>query len=167
MQLRRLTALAMYTTLSLAIYAAEALLPPLVPIPGMKLGLSNIISLLLLRHYPLRDAVLVLLARILLASLLFGQLLSLLYSLCGGFAALLGMWLLTRLFNKRFASLTGAVGGLLHNLFQLCVACLLTATPGVFAYLPFLMLGGILTGVFTGLCAVFSDKYLYPRFPKP
>lgn len=166
MHIRRLTVLAMYTTLSLAIYAAEAVLPPLVPIPGFKLGLSNIISLLLLRHYPLRDAVLVLLARILLASLLFGQLLSLLYSLCGGFSALLGMWLLTRLLGKRFASLTGAAGGLLHNLFQLFTASLITATPGVFAYLPFLMLSGSLTGVFTGLCAAFSDRYLYPRFPE-
>lgn len=163
MQLRKLTTLALYTTLSLAIYAAESALPPLVPIPGIRLGLANIISLLLLQHYSAGETALVLTSRILLSCLLFGQLMSLLYSLSGGFLSLLVMIFVNRLSGKKHPALTGAAGGLFHNLGQLLVAWALTSTPGVLAYLPFLVLGGILTGLFTGLCAAFSGHYLAPH----
>ncbi len=163
MKLKRLTALALYTTLSLAVYAAESAIPPLVPIPGIKLGLANIITLILLRHFSLRETALVLTARILLSALLFGQFLSLAYSLSGGFLSLLAMFLTHRLLRGKTAFLTGAVGGLTHNLGQLLTAFLLTATPGVFSYLPFLTLSGILTGLFTGFAAALTDKYLLPH----
>ncbi|MGN0168528.1 MAG: Gx transporter family protein [Acetatifactor sp.] len=160
MSTRKLTTLALYTTLSLAIYAAESAIPPLVPIPGIKLGLANIITLLLLQHYSWKDATLVLAARILLSTLLFGQLLSLFYSLAGGLFSLLIMLFLNTLLQKKWMFLTGAAGGLAHNMGQLLVAFLLTATPGVLAYLPFLVLSGILTGLFTGLAASFAGRYL-------
>ena len=160
MSTRKLTTLALYTTLSLAIYALESAIPPLVPIPGIKLGLANIITLLLLQHYSWKDATLVLAARILLSTLLFGQLLSLFYSLAGGLFSLLIMLFLNTLLQKKWMFLTGAAGGLAHNMGQLLVAFLLTATPGVLAYLPFLVLSGILTGLFTGLAASFAGRYL-------
>ena len=112
MRTKKLTFLALFTTLSLAIYAAESALPPLAPIPGLKLGLANIITLVLLRHFSVRDALLVLLARILLSALLFGQALSLLYSLAGGLFSLLVMALTMKLLQKKFLFLTGATGGL-------------------------------------------------------
>ena len=160
MSTKKLTTLALYTTLSLAIYAVESAIPPLVPIPGMKLGLANIITLILLQRYSWKDASFVLVARILLSTLLFGQLLSLFYSLAGGFFSLLIMLLLNNLLQKRWVFLTGAAGGLAHNMGQLLVAFLLTATSGVLAYLPFLVLSGILTGLFTGLAASFAGRYL-------
>lgn len=160
MKLKRLTALSLYVTLSLAIYAAESAIPPLVPIPGIKLGLANIITLILLQRHSLKDAALVLTARILLSTLLFGQFMSFFYSLSGGFLSLLFMFLTCRLLHKKLSFLTGAVGGLTHNLGQLLTAFALTATPGVFAYLPFLTLSGILTGLFTGLAASLTDKYI-------
>lgn len=163
MKLKRLTTLALYVTLSLAIYAAESALPPLVPIPGIKPGLSNIITLILLRHYSLRETALVLTARILLSTLLFGRLLSLFYSLAGGIFSLLAMFFTGRLLQQKAVFLTGAMGGLTHNLGQLLVAFLLTATPGILSYLPFLVLSGILTGLFTGFTAAFADKYLLPH----
>lgn len=160
MSVKKLTSLAMYTVLSLAIYAAESAIPPLVPIPGIKLGLANIITLILLQHYTLKEASLVLLCRILLSSLLFGQAMSLVYSLLGGLFSMLAMFLLNRLLQKKWLSLTGAAGGLSHNLGQLLAAYAFTATPGVLAYLPFLVLSGIITGIFTGLAASFADRYL-------
>lgn len=166
MTIRKLTVLALYTTLSLAIYAVECAIPPLVPIPGIKLGLANIITLILLRNYSLRDTVLVVIARILLSTLLFGQFMSLLYSLVGGIGSLLVMAAISTLLHKRYLYLIGAVGGLTHNLGQLSVAFLLTATPGVLAYLPFLVISGILTGFFTGLCAHFGEKFLLPHMKK-
>ncbi|MCM1193428.1 MAG: Gx transporter family protein [Butyrivibrio sp.] len=160
MKPKQLTTLALYVTLSLAVYAIESAIPPFIPIPGIRLGLSNIITLILLHRYSLRETALVLTARILLSTLLFGQFMSFFYSLSGGFLSLLAMFLTCRLLRGKMRFLTGAVGGLTHNLGQLLTAFALTATPGVLAYLPFLVLSGILTGLFTGFAAFFTDKYL-------
>ena len=152
MPVKKTTVLALFTTLSLAIYAIESAIPPLVPIPGFKLGLANIITLILLRNASAKDAFLVLIARILLSTLLFGQALSLLL-----------MTLAAKLLQKKLFVLTGALGGLAHNTGQLAMALIVTSTPGVAAYLPFLVLSGILTGLFTGLCGEFTDRYLLRR----
>lgn len=162
MQTKKLTALALYATLSLAIYAVESALPPIAPIPGLKLGLANIVTLVLLLRYTPRDAAMVLAVRILLSALLFGQAISLLYSLAGGLCSLLVMWPVNKILAKKKTPLTGAMGGLAHNIGQILIACIVTATPGVLAYLPFLLPSGILTGLFTGLCAQLADRYL-PR----
>lgn len=163
MNTKKLTVLGLYATLSLAIYAAESTLPPLAPIPGFKLGLSNIITIILLRRYSFRDTVLVVTVRILLSTMLFGQLLSLLYSFAGGAFSLLVMYAVSRLLQKKLPPLTGAMGGLAHNAGQLLVAFLVTSTPGILAYLPLLLPAGILTGLFTGLCAWLADRYLPPQ----
>ena len=160
MNTKKMVVLGLYATLSLAIYAAESALPPLAPLPGFKLGLANIITLILLRRYTARDAALVLSVRILLSAMLFGQLLSLLYSLAGGVLSLLVMCAVNRLLQKRLLPLTGAMGGLSHNAGQLFAAFLVTSTSGVLAYLPLLIPAGILTGLFTGLCAWMTDRYL-------
>lgn len=162
MNTKKTVILGLYATLSLAVYAAESALPPLAPIPGFKLGLANIITLILLRRHTAKDAALVLAVRILLSAMLFGQLLSLLYSLTGGILSLLVMWAVNRVLQKKLLPITGAMGGLTHNTGQLFVAFLVTSTSGVFTYLPLLLPAGILTGLFTGLCAWMTDKYL-PR----
>ena len=111
MPTKKLTLLALFTTISLAVYAIESAIPPLVPIPGIKLGLANIVTLILLKHYSLREALSVLLARILLSALLFGQALSLIYSLTGGIVSLLIMAFTMKLLRKKLSCLTGAMGG--------------------------------------------------------
>lgn len=165
MSLKKLTLLSLFTTISLAVYAIESAIPPLVPIPGIKLGLANIVTLVLLRRFRAGDALMVLCCRILLSALLFGQALSLLYSLAGGLASLFVMCLVMKLLQKKWIYLTGAMGGLTHNMGQLLTAWAITATEGVFAYLPFLALSGVITGLFTGLCAGFLDRYLASRLP--
>lgn len=162
MTVKRLTSLAMYTTLALIIFTIESAIPPIVPIPGIKLGLANIITLVVLHEYSSKDAFYVLLLRIILASFFFGQAISLLYSLAGGIACLIAMICIHRLLQKHFLYLVSIVGALFHNLGQLGIAYLLTNTKGVWTYLPFLMLSGILTGLFTGLCAHFMLRYLKP-----
>lgn len=160
MSTRKLTTLAVYTTIALVIFTVESAIPPLVPIPGIKLGLANIITLVILQIYSPKDAFFVLITRILLSPLLFGQAMSLLYSITGGIFCFTAMVLVQKQLQKHFLLLTGIVGAIFHNLGQLLVAYLLTAVPGVLTYLPFLLLSGILTGLFTGLCAHFSLKYL-------
>lgn len=160
MRTRRLTILALFATLALTIYSLESLLPPVVPIPGIKLGLANIITLLVLHLYRSRDAALVLLVRILLSALLFGQALSLLYSSCGGLFCFVAMALASRLLHRRFPELTSILGGIFHNAGQLLIALLITGVPAVLACLPYLLISGIATGLFTGLCARFALRYL-------
>lgn len=158
---RHLTILALYTTLALAIYGVESLLPPLLPIPGMKLGLANIITLLVLTKYRARDAFFVLLSRILLATFAFGQFVSLLYSLCGGIFCFSAMCAIKWILKNRHLYIISVFGALFHNLGQILIALLLTHTMGVLSYLPFLIICGIVTGLFTGLCAHFAAKLLH------
>ncbi len=155
-----LTLLALFTTLALAIYSIEAALPTLVPIPGVKLGLANIITLLVLRYLSAKDAFGVLITRILIATLLFGQAMSLLYSLAGGVLCLLIMTLFNKLLQGHFLFLTSIFGALAHNAGQLVVAVILTSSIAPLSYIPFFIIAACITGLFTGLCAVFAGKYL-------
>lgn len=163
MSVQKLTLLAFYTTISLAVYAIESALPPLVPFPGVKPGLANIITLLVLHRFSTKEASMVLTARILLSTLLFGQALSLFYSLAGGILSLAAMVLLQKLLGKRLLIPIGITGGLFHNLGQLIIALLLTKTLGVLTYLPILVIGGITAGLLTGTAAQGCVKYLSPH----
>lgn len=162
MNTRKLTFLALCTCAALLLYWVESLLPPLAPIPGIKLGLANIVTLILLRGGSGRDAFLVLLTRILLAGLLFGQAVSLLYSLCGGLLCFAAVWVSNRLLRGYYLYLTAVLGAIFHNLGQMAAAWLLTSVPAVLSYLPLFLAGAVLTGLFTGLCASFSSRYLIP-----
>lgn len=162
----RLAALAVFTVIALTLFAVESAIPVPIPIPGIKLGLANIVTLLILQFFTLPEALLVLTARILLSAIFAGQALSLLYSFAGGFLALLVMTLLNRFLLGRFLFITGIFGALAHNIGQICIACLLLSTPGVFAYLPFLIISGSITGLFTGLSAHYAAKYLKPHLSR-
>lgn len=162
MSIRKMTLLALFTTLALIIFTIESAIPPLVPIPGIKLGLANIITLVVLRIYSPKDTFFVLFTRIFLSCFFVGQAMSLMYSLAGGLLCFLGMCLFNRLLGGKFLFFTSIVGAICHNIGQLLVAYLITTVPGVWAYLPFLLLSAIVTGLFTGLCAQFSLKYLLP-----
>ncbi len=160
--LKRLTLLALFTTLAMAIYYVESLLPTLVPIPGIKLGLANIITLLVLKNFSAKEAFLVLMVRIFLATFLFGQMLSLFYSLAGGILCLLVMWLIHHLLKGSFLFLTSIFGALFHNIGQMLVAMVITSSMAPLSYLPFFILSTTITGLFTGLCAHYTQRHLGP-----
>lgn len=157
---KKLTTLALFTTLALAIYSVEAALPTLVPIPGIKLGLANIITLIVLRSLSAKDAFLVLLARILIAGFLFGQAVSIIYSLAGGILCLFIMLLINTFLQGHCIYITSIFGALAHQTGQLIVALLLTTSLAPLTYIPFFIISGCITGLFTGLCAHFVSKYL-------
>ena len=157
---RKLTTLALLAAIALALYAVESALPPIVPIPGIKLGLANIITLVVLWKYSAKDAFCVLIVRILLATMFFGQAMSLLYSLAGGILCLLAMVLIKKLLHGHYLFLASMTGAVFHNLGQIAVAFLLTSVPAVLVYLPFLLLSGLITGLFIGLCARFTLRFL-------
>ncbi len=160
MKTNKLTLLALFTTLALALYYVETLIPNPIPIPGVKLGLANIIILVILSKYTPRDAFFVLLVRILIQTLLFGQFLSFAYSLVGGMLCLVIEMLLLRFLKNRFIYLVAIAGAIMHNVAQLAVCLLITKTIAVTAYLPYMILSAILTGLFTGLVSHYMLRLL-------
>lgn len=152
MHTKRLVTDGILTAVALTIFVLEAQLPLPVPIPGIKLGLSNIVTLFALVFLSGKDAAGILLARILLGAFLTGNPATLLYSLLGGLSCLAAEVLLLRLGSVQFIWGISAIGALVHNTAQLAAAALVTRTASVFWYLPFLWIAGILTGLFTGLC---------------
>ncbi|MGE4275859.1 MAG: Gx transporter family protein [Lawsonibacter sp.] len=150
---RRITLLALLTAIALTIFLVEAQLPVLIPIQGVKLGLANIITVYAVFVLGPWDALLVLLARVFLGAVFSGQMMTLLYSMGGGVLAWLVMIGLARLLTWRQLWLCSPVAAVFHNIGQLLVAAGVMKTWVVMAYLPYLLLSGIITGVFTGLCA--------------
>lgn len=163
MRTRRITMFGLLTTIALTIFMIESALPALAPIPGIKLGLANIVTLFILLRFQVRDAVLVLFIRIILASVFAGQMVSFLYSICGGVLCLAVMALVNRLLDKKFIFLTSVFGAIAHNIGQILAAYFVLGMSGVFVYVPFLLLSGVVTGLFTGVICYYADRYI-PRF---
>ncbi len=141
-----------FTALAIILAYVEILLPPLFPaVPGIKIGLPNIIIIFLLYRKGVLSAACVSLIRILLISLLFGNVVSLLYSLAGGILSLIVMIVLRRL---KFMSEIGVSvgGGVTHNVAQILMAMLLLETSELGYYLVVLTVTGTVMGVLIGLC---------------
>lgn len=153
MKAKRLALLAALTAIALTVFAVEAQLPPLAPIPGIKLGLANIVTVWALFALGPLDALLILLGRILLGSLFAGQAVSLLYSLAGGLLCFAVCWGLRRVLTERQLWAASVFGALAHNTGQLLAAWALTRTAALWAYFPVLGVSATLTGAFTGLAA--------------
>jgi heptaprenyl diphosphate synthase len=149
---RRLVFLSLLIGMGSALHVAEGLLPLPLPLPGVKLGLANIVTLWALSNYGTRNGLIVALSRVLLGSLIGGVFLSpgFLLGLTGAVASTLVMALLlkyTDCFSLIGISLAGAVG---HNMGQLLAASLILKSSLIFSYLPVLLLASIPTGLFTG-----------------
>ena len=144
-QARRLTRAALLTAIALTIFLAEAQLPPPVPIPGIKLGLANIVTVYAMFVLGPRDTLLILLSRIFLGAVFSGQMMTLLYSLGGGLLSYFALLLLRRV--------SSPLSAVCHNLGQLLAAAAIAKSWVVLVYLPYLVLAGLITGTLTGLCA--------------
>lgn len=166
MKTKRLTLLAMYTTVALTIFVAESAIPPLLPIPGVKLGLANIITLWLLLCSDWKDALCVLVMRIILGSIFAGQMVSFAYSLAGGLLCLVAMVFFNRILGKKQIVVISILGALFHNIGQLLMAFLILQSIGIVSYLPVLLISGVVTGAFTGLCAKFLYGHMKGMIPR-
>lgn len=161
MNTKKLTTLSLLTALSLILFIIESAIPPLIPIPGIKLGLANIITLFILSQGSFRDAAMVLFVRIVLSSVFAGQAVYFLYSIAGGVCCLLAMAGMNWFLQKRFLYLTSIIGAIFHNIGQITAACLIVQSFSMTAYLPVLLLSGILTGLFTGLCSHYLTAHFH------
>ncbi len=143
--------------LSLVDSAVSSLIPML---PGFKLGLANIVSLFALYHLGLSWTLLICVARCILTAFFSGNLTMFLFSIAGGIVSILLMFLLI----KRLSIVKVSVlGGVSHNIMQVLIAILITATPQVACYLPALIVAGAISGFFMGvLCKLIFQKLNLP-----
>ncbi|MCL2588622.1 MAG: Gx transporter family protein [Oscillospiraceae bacterium] len=153
MTTRRLVRLALYTAIALTIFIVEAQIPMPVPVPGVKLGLANVVTLVALYSLGRREAGLIFTARILLGALLIGNVSILLFSAAGGLFAFLVMALLVGLLPSKYIWIVSVVGALAHNAGQLLMAVFVLRTPAVLLFAPTLILSAVITGCFTGIAA--------------
>ena len=152
----------MLLALSLIIFILEAQLPPLAPIPGIKMGLSNVITLVTLVWYGRRDAFLQLMLRITLGSIFAGQAVSFLYSMSGGLLCFFVMALLLKPIGNDKLWVISVFGAIAHNAGQIIAAVIILSSWAAAAYFPILVVSAVITGAFTGLLAtcVMKNKYL-------
>ena len=155
-----MTTNALLTAIALTIFMVEAQIPSLVPIPGVKLGLANIITVFAMFAYTPKDALTILLVRVFLGSVFSGQISSLLYSLAGGLLCFAIMLVLRKILSANQLWVASVIGAVFHNIGQIIVAVIVTGTPRIVIYLPILLVSGIIAGTFTGLCTQFLYQKL-------
>lgn len=161
---RKITFLALLSSLALGLSYVESLIPFYFGIPGMKMGLPNIVIFFVLYRMGIREASIVSLVRILLSFLLFGSLIRFFYSLAGGVLSLALMALLQKktALSKTTVSIMGAI---MHNAGQILIAAFLIGTMQIAYYLPILVLASFVTGGIIGLLSAILIKKV-PRFEK-
>ena len=151
---KQLTLCAVLTALALAFSYLENFFPLslAIPIPGIKLGLANIVTVFALYALGPAQALLILTGRCLLGAVFAGNMNALIFSLLGGFSAMLVMILLSK---SRHLSIYGvSIGGAAaHNLGQMAAACITLGNTMVLGYLPFLLAVSLVTGTLTGFVA--------------
>ena len=147
---RRVALCGMMVALAFILSYVEHLIPFNFGIPGVKLGLANLVVLLALYTLDLRDTFVIAVIRIILTGMTFGGLFSMLYSLAGG---LLSFVLMAFLSRKNLLGTTGVsiCGGIAHNIGQLLVAMCVLETGNVWYYFPVLLISGAITGTLIGL----------------
>lgn len=148
---KRITFLGLAATVALILSYVELLLPPIVTaVPGIKVGLPNIVIIFILYRFGVRDAAVVSFIRIILAALLFGNPMTLAYSIAGALLSLVLMALCKR--GELFSAVgVSIVGGVAHNLGQILVAMCLLGTAEIGYYMIALAMSGTVSGVFIGL----------------
>ena len=149
---KKMTSLALTVSFALILSFVESRIPAFVAIPGIKVGLANIAVIFTLYKFGIKEAAAVSAVRVLLVSMLFGNPVSLIYSITGAVLSLSVMYLL-----KKFTPLTevtvSVAGGVTHNIGQIGAASVMLGTNVVIYYLPFLLLSGTIAGVVVGIAS--------------
>lgn len=146
----------LFTALALIFSYVETLIPISFGIPGVKLGLANLIIVIALYKLDIREVYLLSVTRVVLAGFMFGNMFSIIYSLAGGLLSLTIMYLLKK---KEGFSVVGIsiAGGVFHNIGQLIIAMAVVESTKIGYYIPVLMIAGLLTGLVIGIV---SDEML-------
>jgi len=158
-QIKRMVLLAVFASQALVLSILEAWIPIPTGIPGIKLGLANIITIIILILYSLSDALIIILIKCILSSLFLGGPVIFIFSLCGGVLSATIMWILLKNMQYWF-SLVGIsiAGSIAHNIAQVLVACLIMNDLSIVTFLPVMLISGVVMGSFVGYCSIFLVK---------
>jgi heptaprenyl diphosphate synthase len=158
---RRLILLGLLVSQALILSIVESWIPLPVAIPGVKLGLANIITLIAIIFFGFREAFLIMCIRVLLSSLYGGGWVVFWFSLAGGILSTIMMGFLYKWASKVFSIIGISIAGsIMHNVGQLIAASIVMRELSVMGYLPVLLVSGIIMGCFVGLCTNFLTKAL-------
>lgn len=154
---KKITYLSLMVALSLIFSYVEMLLPINFGIPGVKLGLANVVSVVSLYIFGFGYTLIVVIARVILSGLLFGNMFAIIYSIAGGVISLIVMELLkgTDKFSKIGVSIAG---GVFHNIGQLMIAAIVVKQIKLYFYGPILIASGIIMGAIIGIICIYLIK---------
>jgi heptaprenyl diphosphate synthase len=149
MKSKKVAFLGLSIGLAMILSFVESQIPALVAVPGIKVGLPNLVIVFMLYRIGFKEAATVSIIRIILVSILFGNLQTMTFSIAGAVLSLIGMLLLKKL--DWFSCITvSIVGGILHNVGQIIAACIWTQTAAIAYYLPVLLISGVTAGAIIG-----------------
>lgn len=160
MKTKKLTLMAMLLAIALIIFTLEAQLPPLVPIPGVKIGLANIITLISIYLIGRKEAFAILILRIVLGSVFSGNGIGFIYSVSGALLAFAAMGVFSAFLKEDKIWVVSVFGAIAHNIGQIAAACFIVKSAQILWYLPLLTISAVITGVFTGIAAQIVLKRL-------
>ena len=150
MKTKKVAMLGLTIALAMIMSYIEALVPLSFAVPGIKMGLANIVIIFVLYKIGTKEAILVSLIRVILVSLLFSNVRAMAYSISGAVLSLSIMWLLKKTDKFSFVGVSIA-GGIMHNVGQIIMAVILLGTEQIALYLPVLIITGTVTGVVIGI----------------
>ena len=155
MKTKKIALLGLLSAIALTIFMVEAQIPPIVPLPGVKLGLANIVTVFTVFTLGRKEGAAVLFVRIFLGAVFAGNFSTIFYSAAGGACAILVTMVLRKILKDNQLWVAGSLGAVAHSIGQMAMAVTVTGTPGLAVYLPVMIAISIVTGLFTGLCAQF------------
>ena len=150
--IRQITTIGMLVALAMVLGFVETLIPINLGIPGMKLGLANIVVVIALFLFDVKTAVVVSILRIILIAMTFGNMSMMFYSIAGASLSLLSMIAVSKIKSFSLISVS-IIGGIMHNVGQIICAAFVVRTNGVFTYLPVLIIAGLVSGALIGIVA--------------
>lgn len=153
MKTKKLVLLGLLTAIALTIFMVETQIPALVPIAGVKLGLSNIVTVFAVFAIGPAEGAAILFVRVFLGAIFAGNFSTILYSGAGGLCAIATTILLRKILTNQQLWVAGALGAVAHSIGQMAAAIAISGTPGLAVYLPVMIVCSIVTGLFTGWCA--------------
>lgn len=152
---KKIAVTALFTSFGIVLSYIETFIP-VIGIPGVKLGLANLVIVIALYLLSAREALLINFIRILLVGFMFANVFSIIYSLAGAVFSFIVMVLVRKM---NFSIVTvGILGGVFHNIGQILVACFVVETYSVFSYVPVLMISGMITGAIIGILSFVIEK---------
>lgn len=161
MKIKSITLCAVFVAVAMIMYIVENQIPVPIPIPGLKLGISNVITLVTLYLWDKKHSMIILILRILLSSVICGSGLTFIYSLSGGILSFVSICISKKILKQNMIPVISVIGAAFHNTGQIMAAIFILKSTSIIVYLPVLILLSLITGAITGTGAYFMIKNNY------